>query len=616
VTVAVALVAIAATVVLVASLAETRAVSAPLVLTLVGMAASYLPGFPAVTVPSELVLVGLLPPLLYAAAVQTSLVDLGANKGNIALLSVGLVAFTAVGVGLVLWQLLDIPLGLGVAVGAVVAPPDAVAASAVARRIGLPRRIVTILEGESLFNDATALVIVRIGVLAIGAAVSVGEVLARFAWATGGGIGVGVVVAWVVTKIRQVMPDPITNTALSFLVPWIAFLPAESVHASGVLAVVVSGVLLGHQAPVIQTAQSRLAERINWMTIRFLLENAVFLLIGLQAKGIIDRVVSTDVGVARAMLVSLAVLATVVVLRPLWILPIHVLFGRGQSRPDRFRSALIVCWAGMRGVVTLAAAFSLPEDAPHRDLLVLAALAVVAGTLLLQGSTLPWLARRLDVHGPDPREDVLQTATVMQRAVAAGRAELDRLTDATVPPALVEQLRAMGERRSHAVWEQLGATDETPSETYRRIRTAMLGAERAEVLRLRDLGTIDHEVLSSVLSTLDLEESLVTVLSERRDALQERIVLTPEPSRGDCEHLREAPVSVEPVTPQGCADCLREGTTSVHLRLCLACGNVGCCDSSPGRHAEAHFTSTGHPVMRSFEPGEAWRWCYVDELLG
>lgn len=144
----------------------------------------------------------------------------------------------------------------------------------------------------------------------------------------------------------------------------------------------------------------------------------------------------------------------------------------------------------------------------------------------------------------------------------------------------------------------------------------MLQAERTEVLRLRDLGTIDHEVLAAVLASLDVEESVVTSVSERQGALRERLVLTPESSKGDCLHLREAPVGIEPVTPDGCADCLRDGTTWVHLRLCLTCGNVGCCDSSTGRHATAHHRQTAHPVMRSIEPGEGWRWCYVDELLG
>ena len=631
-TLAIAVVALVATVLTVTELARRLDVSAPLLLTIVGVGASFLPFVPPLVVSPELVLVGLLPPLLYAASVKTSLVDLGANRRNIGMLSVGLVAFSAIGVGLALWWLFDVPLPLGIAVGGVVAPPDAVAATAVGRRIGLPRRIVTVLEGESLFNDATALVLVRLGILALGSALSVGAVVGQVAWTSIGGVGIGLVVAQVLTWVRRRVTDPISGTAISFLAPWLAYLPAEELHASGVLAVVVAGVLLGHRAPVIQSATSRVADRINWATAQFILENGVFLLIGLQAKGIIERITATPAGVSRALLMSLVVLAAVVVLRPLWVIPLRFLMGDPQDRRDQLRSSVIVSWAGMRGVVTLAAAFTLPVGVPDRDAFVLAALVVVAGTLLVQGSSLPWVARRLDVHGPDPREDVLQTATVMRSAVTAGLRELDRLAAPTEPPlpdGLVDQLRTMAERRVHAVWEQLGAPSgterpdgsggaivETPSESYRRARTAMLQAERTEVLRLRDLGTIDHEVLAAVLASLDVEESVVTSVSERQGALRERLVLTPESSKGDCLHLRDAPVGIEPVTPDGCADCLRDGTTWVHLRLCLTCGNVGCCDSSTGRHATAHHRQTAHPVMRSIEPGEGWRWCYVDELLG
>lgn len=617
-TVATALVAIGVTVLLGTTLADRWRVSAPLLLTVLGIAASYLPVLPAVHVEPEVVMLGLLPPLLYAAAIDTSLVDLGANKVNIALLSVGLVILTAASVGVVLWRVLDIPLPLAIAVGGVVAPPDAVAATAVARRIGLPRRIVTVLEGESLFNDATALVVVRMGMLAAGTAIGAGQVAAQFLWAAGGGIAVGIVVAKALALIRRHLEDSLADTAVGFMAPWLAFLPAEALHCSGVLSVVVAGVLLGHQAPVVQTAVSRLAERVNWRTVQYLLENAVFLLIGLQARGIVDEVARSGTGWWRAVLACAAVLVTVVLVRPLTILAMSPL-QRGTGIPwrARLRQVAVVSWAGMRGVVTLAAAVTLPVDAPERAVLVLVALAVTAGTLVGQGATLPWLARRLDIHGPDPREDLLQTATVMQRSVAAGRAELARQVRSEDSPDVVAQLHAQAERRTHAVWERLGAgSGESPSETQRRLRRAMLAAERAEVLRIRDTGTVDHEVLGEVMSALDLEESIVTSLADRGRDHRERTLLTPEAVRGDCDHLRAAPVCTTPLTPTGCASCLTDGTTWVHLRICLSCGAVGCCDSSPGRHASAHFAQSGHPVMRSFEPGEAWRWCFVDEVLG
>jgi CPA1 family monovalent cation:H+ antiporter len=620
--VALTLLALVALIIGVSALARRYGASAPLVLTAVGILMSFVPGVPEIQVTPELILLGILPPLLYAAAIRTSLVDLGANKNVIALLSVGLVAFTAAGVGLVTWWLMGIPFSAAIALGAVVAPPDAVAATSVARRIGLPRRVVTILEGESLFNDATAITILRTAIVAIGGAVTALDVGLEFLREAGFGILVGLGVAWVLGHVRRRVTDTMTDTAISFMAPWLAYLPAELVHGSGVLAVVIAGVLLGHKAPMIQTAQSRLAERINWTTIQYLLENAVFLILGLQAHKIVEDVVNSSLGLPRAILVAVVVFLTVVVLRPVWILSFGVILQLtpGLNRPDAFwRNGSVLSWAGMRGVVTLAAALLLPEGTPYREVLVFVAMAVVVGTLLIQGLTLPAVARALGVHGPDPREDALQSASVLEHAVTKGNEELERLADDTTPPQVIDQLRAVGQRRTHLAWERLGETRDdqpSPNEAYRRLRRKMLKAERQEVLRIRDSGNVDHEVLDEVMQTLDLEESMLTIADDRTERYEGRLILTPEAQRGDCDHLREAPQKARPNTPEGCGDCLREGLVWVNLRMCLTCGNVGCCDSSIGNHATKHFQKTDHPVMRSFEPGEAWRWCYVDELLG
>ncbi|MDQ6716496.1 MAG: Na+/H+ antiporter [Actinomycetota bacterium] len=620
--VALTLLAVVAVVVGVSALARRYGASAPLVLTAVGILMSFVPAIPEVTVGPELILLGILPPLLYATAIRTSLIDLGANKNVIGLLSVGLVVFTAAGVGLVTWWLIGIPFSAAIALGAVVAPPDAVAATAVARRIGLPRRVVTILEGESLFNDATAITILRTSIVAIGGSVTAFDVGIEFAREAIGGVLVGLAVAWVLAQVRKRVTDTTTDTALSFMAPWLAYLPAEGIHASGVLAVVITGVLLGHKAPVIQTAQSRLAERINWTTIQYLLENAVFLVIGLQAHLIISDVSQSALGLPRSILAAAAVLLTVVVLRPIWIAAFGVVLRLTPrlTRPEAFgRNGAVLSWAGMRGVVTLAAVQLLPAETPLRTVLVFVALTVVAATLLIQGLTLPALARRLDVRAPDPREDALQQASVLERATAKGNAELDRLSDVDTPPQIVDQLRAVGQRRTHLAWERLGETRDdqpSPNEAYRRLRRKMLEKEREEVLRIRDTGTVDHEVLEEVMSTLDLEESMLTIADNRNERFNERLITTPDAQRGDCEHLKDAPHKARPQTPEGCVDCLREGLVWVNLRLCLLCGNVGCCDSSIGNHATKHYQGSEHPVMRSFEPGEAWRWCYVDELLG
>ena len=622
---AVALLAFVATVVVFSAIARRAGLVAPLVLMVVGVVGSFLPFVHPPALSPDVVLVGLLPPILYAAAIRASLIDFRENRTTIIGLSVGLVLFTALGVGLVTYWLLPIPFAAAFALGAIVGPPDAVAATAVARRLGLPRRMVTVLEGESLVNDATALVSLRTAVAALTAAgaVSFGGVALGFGWAVLGGVGIGVAVALVVGLVRRREEDAVIDTALSFLVPYLAYLPAEQVHASGVLAVVVAGLLLGHKSHVLQNASSRMSERINWRTLQFILENSVFLLIGLQLRRVLKDVGDSGFGWGTIALVCGAVFVTVVLLRPVWVFPFRWLKVRLGARSGHvlapWTDSAVLSWAGMRGVVTLAAALTLPQETPQRSLLVTAAMTVTVGSLLLQGTTLAWMARRLRVRGPDPREDALQEASILQSSVAAGLAALEECED--VQPEMMDHLRERAENRTNIVWERLGQGREDgrepPSETYRRLRMVMLRAERSELLRLRDTRAADQEVLSHVMAQLDVEESMLDRIEERTADLRDEPLLPPERPEGECEHLAaHHDRYVAPNTPHGCPDCLREGLQWVHLRLCLDCGNVGCCDSSPGRHAEQHFADTGHPVMRSFEPGEAWRWCFVDDQLG
>ncbi len=607
----------------IAGLARHLNLSAPLSLTIAGIAASFLPFVAEVPLRSDVVLLGLLPPLLYAAAIRASLVDMNANRRAIGFLSVALVIGTALAVGTVAWWLIPMPFAAAVALGAVVAPPDAVAATSIARRIGLPRRVVTVLEGESLLNDATALVALRTAIAALAGAVSAWSIAYDFVRAAGGGIVIGIAVAWLVGMVRRRVSDAVLDTSISFLAPFVAYLSAEGAHASGVISVVVAGLVLGHKAPILQSASSRLSERINWSTIQFLLESCVFLLIGLQLRWILAGVRESDLPLGRIAFFCAAVLATTILVRPLWVFPGRGLLRGPRGEPDGgalpSSSLAIISWAGMRGVVTLAAAFILPESTPHREVLVLAAMTVTAGTLLIQGLTLPGLARRLDVRGPDPGEDALQMASLLQAAASRGIEELERMRTSTDDARVVQELKDRGRMRANVAWERLGgagAKAETPSEQYARLRTAMLAAERREVLRVRDEGTIDHDVLSEVMAALDLEESTIDRIEDRfREARQHELV-TPAHRAGACADLAEAPTTIVPLTPEGCPDCAREGTRPVHLRLCLTCGNVGCCDSSPGRHASRHGKTAGHPVIRSFEPGEAWRWCYRHQLLG
>ncbi len=598
-------------------------VSEPLVLTVIGVAGSYLSFVPDVTLTPEIVLSGLLPPLLYTAAIRTSLVDFKDNRRPIALLSVGLVLATAFGAALVAWWLLPIPFSTAVALGAVLAPPDAVAATAVARRVGLPRRVVTILEGESLVNDATALVTLRTAIAATAGAVSVWHVAGDFVLAAGGGIAVGIAVAVVLGLIRRRVTDPVIDTTISFLAPFVAYLPADRIHGSGVLAVVTAGLILGHRAPLWQTAASRISERTNWRTVQFVLESSVFLLIGLQVRLIVDGAWNAELSHPRLILTCVAVFAAVVVIRPIWVFPATYLprlipAVRAVDPSPPWQAPVIISWAGMRGVVTLAAVFVIPKDTPYRPVLVLIALVTVGGTLLIQGTTLATLARRLALRGPSKIEDALQVANLLEQATGAGERALHDAIDADTPSDLVDALLGRSRQRANNAWERLGPTEaerETPSESYRKLRLTMLAAERAELLRVRDTGVLDHEVLQAVMSMLDLEESMIDRLDDADDQLRDE-ELVAVPGTGDCEHLNEAPRSARPDTPGRCQECIDEGVEWVHLRMCLSCGHVACCDSSPRKHATGHFRSTDHPVMRSVEPGEAWRWCYVDEQLG
>jgi CPA1 family monovalent cation:H+ antiporter len=598
---------------------------APLCLIAVGVAASYVPGVPDYHLSPEVVLVGLLPPLLYSAAIQTSLVDYRKLRGPIALLSVGLVVFTTFGVGLVAWAVVPgLPFAAAVALGAVVAPPDAVAASAVARRVGMPRKLVRLLEGESLFNDAAALVALRTAIAAIAGSITLWQVGVDFALAAVGGAAAGAVVGIAAAFVRARLDDLVTDTAVSFAVPFIAYLLAEVAHGSGVLAVVVAGILLGHKSPAILSGQARLASRHNWQTIQFLLENIVFLLIGLQVRQIVEEVAGSDLSGAVIAGICAAVLAATIVTRILWMIGIGTAkrisarLGVKRTHPWPWRYSAVIAWAGMRGVVTLAAAFILPADTPQRAVLVLAAFVVVAGTLVLQGMTLPGLVRRLRLPPPDPAEDALQEAAVLNDMAKVALERLDELRGPQDPPEVIDRLRDRLRDRTDAAWEQLGrqsTVTETPSDSYRRLRLELLKVEREQALRARDSGSADDVVLRRVLERLDIEESMLD-RDEDEPPRTERELRTPAATAGSCKHLDHRWKDVPPSSPDACAACLAEGTTWVHLRMCVKCGNVACCDSSPARHAERHFHDTRHPVMRSHEPGETWRWCYVDSQLG
>lgn len=430
-------------------LAPKFGVATPIALVVLGLGLSFLPGLPPLAPHPELILAGVLPPLLYSAAVNMPAVDFRRDLRTIGALSVVLVLVSAFGTGALLWWIFpDLGLAAAVAVGAVISPPDAVAATSIGKRLGLPPRLLTILEGEGLVNDATALVLLRTAVAATAGAFSFWQAAGDFAYAVAVAVLIGAAVGLLAVALRSRIDQPALTTAISFVVPFLAFLPAESAGASGVLAVVAAGLVTGTGGVRRLSVQDRTAERINWLTIQLLLENGVFLLMGLQLRTLVADVQGAGLSVVDPIWIGVAMVAALGVIRAVFVVPV-VLTARSRragheekarrfqevldqvSADERFqqnpqgarierwlqrhhadarfyagnglgwRGGAVIAWSGMRGVVTLAAAQSLPVDFPYRSQLILLAFVVALVTLVAQGGTLPLLIRVLGIRGTD-----------------------------------------------------------------------------------------------------------------------------------------------------------------------------------------------------------------------
>ncbi|MGW6744123.1 Na+/H+ antiporter [Streptomyces sp. NPDC055025] len=509
----------------IAGAARRTPVAAPLLLVAAGLIASYVPGVPTYTLDPHIVLPLLLPPLLYTAAVDSSYLDLRANIRPVALLSVGYVLFATVAVGWLAYLLVpDLPLTAALVLGAVIAPPDAVAATAIARRLRLPSRITTILQGESLVNDATAITAFKVAlVAAAGAGATWAGGLREFALASLGGIGVGLLLMVPLHWLRTHLREALLQNTLSLLIPFVAYALAEQVGASGVLAVVVVALYLGHRSWQVDFA-TRLQEHAVWKMVAFVLESAVFALIGLQLPFVLEGL--GTYGVGESLLYAAGVFVAVVVVRFIWVYPAtflpRAMFRRIKEREPEtnWTAPLIVGWAGMRGVVSLAIAFSIPltldDDRPFpgRNLVLFLTFTTVIGTLVVQGLTLPVLIRVLRLPGRDRQAETLAEAQAQSEASAAAERRLDELLADernALPEPLAERLRAVLARRRNAVWERLGAvnavTGESADETYRRLSGEMIEAERAVFVELRDRRRIDDEMMRTLLRRLDLEEA-------------------------------------------------------------------------------------------------------------
>ncbi len=496
--------------------------SAPIALILVGTLVSLIPAVPHIGLDPELVLYGVIPPLLFAAAIRTSVRDVIARNDSILALSVGLVAFTVVAVGFVAWAMMPvIGLAAAFALGAVVAPTDAVAVNAVAGRVGLPRRLVTVLEGESLLNDATALVALNAAVVAIMGVVNPWLVAGDFVVAVVGGLVVGFAVGWILSLIRKQLKAPVLDTSLSLITPYLAFILAQSFGGSGVLAVVIAGLFLAYRSPSVQSAEARIAERLNWRTVDYLLQNAVFLFIGLNLVDITRGALSSSPGLWQTIAICAGILGALIVSRFVWVMAVTLLYRRGpaflRGRSWSWRNGLAVSSAGIRGVVTLIAVFLLPGDTKGLDFLRFLALVVVVGTLL-EGLLLPLIIRGLRLPSPNYDQEHQERFALMAEAEQAGVDDLESRLTGDDDDVVIDRLRMNAAFLEDAIALPKEDGREPRLAAYTRLRKEMISAQRAAVLKARRENRYQEPAIESVLAAIDAEETALRLATPRKKA--------------------------------------------------------------------------------------------------
>jgi Na+/H+ antiporter len=526
----------------------------PIALVAGGAVLGLVPNLPQYTFDPQLILVAVLPPILYQAALLTSWTDFKANIRPIGLLAIGLVAVTTLAVGAALKLMVpDVPWAAAFVLGAIVSPPDAVAATAILSRLNMPRRIVTILEGESLVNDASGLVLYKFAVAAVMTGVfSFVDATVQFTLVSVGGIVVGVVLAFVYIAIHKRLGDPFIEVLTVLTIPYAAYLAAEAMHLSGVLAVVAAGLVRGRYAPEIVSAEMRIMARSVWNLLVFLLNSLVFMLIGLQMSGVVGNLGRYPA--AQLAMIGGVVTAVAIAVRFAWVFPVawlpQSLSGnlREQVKPRRRKAELaIIGWCGMRGIVSLAAALALPlalpggEPFPHRDLIIFTTFVVIVATLVGQGLTLTPLIRWLKVGSSwsVQHEQVRVRAAMSAAALAA----VDRsLAEEGVPREWGDRLKAEISDRI-ALVAASEADDLTPRmELLNRLRHAAIVAERRELIRLWRGNEIGDEVMHHLMEKLDYEQAHLPDL-------------TPPPA--DPASVMESIAADEDATAPGTASSLR-----------------------------------------------------------
>jgi Na+/H+ antiporter len=502
------------------ALAPTLRIPYPILLVLGGVALGIAPGMPELELQPELIFFGVLPPLLYISAFFTSLRDLRAYRKTIGLLAVGLVVATTVGVAVVAHEAIEgMTWSSAFVLGAIVSPTDPIAATAIGRRLGVPRKLVAIVEGESLVNDGTGLVLYRVAVAAVVAgSFSLLETGGLFVVAAAGGILVGLAAGWIVRQVRRRLDNPPAEVTISLLTGYFAFVPAELMGVSAVLAAVTAGIYLGWHTPELTTAQVRLQGVAVWEIVQYLLNALLFVLVGLQLPIIVDAL--GEIPDARLLGYAALVSGTVILVRFLWVFTVINLPKWVAGRMSSWRGAVFLSWSGMRGAVSLAAALALPlsTDAgasfPARDLVIFLAFAVILVTLVGQGLTLPLVIRllRLEDDGAEGREE----AEARIRAAEAAVARLEELLgEPWVREDTAERMRGLYRFRTDRFRARFDDGDdgeiETRSQDYQRLRRELLDAERTAVLDLRRAGVISNDVWFRVARDLDLEDQRLDI---------------------------------------------------------------------------------------------------------
>jgi monovalent cation/hydrogen antiporter len=485
----------------------------PTLFVLGGLPLAFVPGLSRIQLQPDLVLLVFLPPLLFSAAIETPIRDLRANIAPLLRLSVGLVLFTMVVVAVVAQAVIP-SLGWPAAftLGAIVAPTDALSATSVFRRLGAPRQLVTLVEGEALFNDATALVAYRAAVLAVSGTFVLSEAIGGFAIAAAGGIAIGAAVGWAAREILRRIDDPPVEVVVSIIVPFAAYLPADRLGLSGVLAAVAAGLVIGSRLGTILTPNSRVLWLTTWKMVGFILNGFVFVLIGLELPAILEGLGNREP--LRVLGLVALVCGAVVATRFAWIFATSLLPNSARRQVARrdprlaTRLTAVLSWAGLRGAVSLAAALALPPTFPERNLILLLTFAVILVTLVGQGLTLPFVLRRAGWDGVEPDGD--EGTRARNAAYEAGLEEIERARpDWPDHQPLFDRLQSsLRDRTQHLATEDPAETEERRRERveHEQIQRGVIAAQRAAVIDLRDRGEINDLTLRAIERELDLEE--------------------------------------------------------------------------------------------------------------